>query len=94
MGEREEKYVPDMLTMSMDEQAGGADANKKQSEKRLEKFKKGIEEMKDGRFYDETGLRRSSHSLRVLTQEKERRRKRSSRKYINALWYSHKEEIL
>ena len=29
MEEREEKYVPDMLTMSMDEQAGGADANKK-----------------------------------------------------------------
>ena len=83
-----------MLTMSMDEQAGGADANKKRSEKRLEKFKKGIEEVKDRRFYDETGLRRSSHSLRVLTQEKERRRKRSSRKYINALWYSHKEEIL
>ena len=94
MEERKEKYVPDMLTMSMDEQAGGADANKKRSEKRLEKFEKGIEEMKDGRFYDETGLRRSSHSLRVLTQEKERRRKRSSRKYINALWYSHKEEIL
>ena len=83
-----------MLTMSMDEKAGGADANKKRSEKRLEKFKKGIEEVKDRRFYDETGLRRSSHSLRVLTQEKERRRKRSSRKYINALWYSHKEEIL
>ena len=83
-----------MLTMSMDEKAGGADANKKRSEKRLEKFKKGIEEVKDRRFYDETGLRRSSHSLRVLTQEKEGRRKRSSRKYINALWYSHKEEIL
>ena len=58
MEEREEKYVPDMLTMSMDEQAGGADANKKRSEKRLEKFKKGIEEVKDRRFYDETGLRR------------------------------------
>ena len=83
-----------MLTMSMDEKAGGADANKKRSEKRLEKLEKGIEEVKDRRFYDETGLRRSSHSLRVLTQEKERRRKRSSRKYINALWYSHKEEIL
>ena len=83
-----------MLTMSMDEQAGGADAYKKRSEKSLEKFKKGIEEVKDRRFYDETGLRRLSHSLRVLTQEKERRRKRSSRKYINALWYSHKEEIL
>ena len=83
-----------MLTMSMDEQAGGADANKKRSEKRLEKLEKGIEEVKDRRFYDETGLRRSSHSLRVLTQEKERRRKRSSRKYINALWYSHKEEML
>ena len=89
MERREEKYVPDM-----DEQAEGADANKKRSEKRLEKFKKGIEEVKDRRFYDETGLRRSSHSLRVLTQEKERRRKRSSRKYINALWYSHKEETL
>ena len=83
-----------MLTISMDEHAGMAVANKKLSEKRLDKFKKGIEEVKDRRFYDETGLRRSSHSLRVLTQEKERRRKRSSRKYINALWYSQKEETL
>ena len=55
MEEREKKYVPDMLTMSMDEQAGGADANKKRSEKRLENFKKGIEEVKYRRFYDETG---------------------------------------
>ena len=57
-----------MLTISMDEHAGMAVANKKLSEKRLDKFKKGIEEVKDRGFYDETEFQKIKH-LRRDTEE-------------------------
>ena len=60
MKERGEKYISDKLTMSTDEQAGVEFSNKKLSEKRLEKFKKGIEKVKDRGLYDETDLRRDT----------------------------------
>ena len=50
---REDKYVPDMLSMSMEEQAGVAVANKKMAERRLKKFKWVIEEVKDKGLFDE-----------------------------------------
>ena len=68
MEEREEKYIPDMLSMSMDEQAELAVANKKLSEIRLDKFKEGIEEVKDRGFYDETDFQKIK-DLRRDTEE-------------------------
>ena len=50
---REEKYRPDMISMSMEEQAGIAVANKKLAERRIKKFKSEIEELKDRGFFDE-----------------------------------------
>ena len=43
MGGREEQYRPDIISMSMEQQAGIAVANKKLAERRIEKFKREID---------------------------------------------------
>ena len=47
-----------MLAMSIEEQAGVAVANKKLAERRFEKFKKGIEEVKDRGFFYEYDIQK------------------------------------
>ena len=65
---REEKYRPDMISMSMEEQAGIAVANKKLAERMIEKFKRGIEEWKDRGFFDEHDFQKIK-DLRRDTEE-------------------------
>ena len=55
---REEKYVPEMTGMSMEEQAGVAMAVTKLAERRFTKFVKEIEVKKNRGYYDEEDFKK------------------------------------
>ena len=64
----EEKYIPALNKMSIEEQAGVAESQKKLSERRFDRFKLGMEEVKERGFYDEADLQKIK-DLRKDTEE-------------------------
>ena len=54
----EEKYMPDMAGMSLEEQAGVATAIKKLAERRFTKFEKDVEEIIGRTYYDEEDFKK------------------------------------
>ena len=53
----EEKYIPSMEGLSIEEKTGIAASQKKLSERRFERFQAGMEEVKERGFYDEADIK-------------------------------------
>ena len=64
MDKIQEKYIPDILGISMYEQTGVAVSQKKLTERSFDTFKKGMKEVKNRGFYDEAKF----HKIKDLTK--------------------------
>ena len=53
----EEKYIPSMEGLSIEEKTGIAASQKNLSERRFERFQAGMEEVKERGFYDEADIK-------------------------------------